>query len=80
MLKDEKGQYERIMQELTQKFSQMDQQDQTGLVNKMKEEAVEPTQDAIKVLACLRLLHLCRPEAPVCDAEDKVLLCTTCCK
>ena len=49
MMKDEKVQYERIMKQLTAKFNQMPQQDTAGLQNKLKMEAWEPTQDAIKV-------------------------------
>lgn len=48
MMKDEKAQYERIMGELTAKFNQMPQDDRVGLQNRLKQEAWEPTQDAIK--------------------------------
>ena len=49
MMKEEKGQYERIMKELTQKFNAMPGADKTTLVNKLKQEAWDPTKDAIKV-------------------------------
>ena len=53
MLKDEKGAYERIMKELTAKFNQLPNADKVELQNKLKTEAIEPTQDAIKVSAGL---------------------------
>ncbi|KAK9806471.1 hypothetical protein WJX73_000624 [Symbiochloris irregularis] len=53
MMKDEKGQYERIIKELTNKFNDHPHQSQPALQNKLKQEAWEPTQDAIKAaLSC----------------------------
>lgn len=54
MMKDEKGQYERIIKELTSKFNDHPNQSKPALQNKLKQEAWEPTQDAIKVWPSLR--------------------------